>query len=42
MLFIITFSTFNISNAGVWSDLIDGSKPKINVDCATKDCSLTT
>jgi len=37
----LAITTFHTSNAWVWSDIIDWSKPKINVDCANSDCSLT-
>ena len=37
----LTITFIQTSNAWVWSDIINWSKPKINVDCANSDCSLT-
>lgn len=40
-IFVLMFWVVQISNADIWSDIIDWSKPKINVDCANSDCSIT-
>ena len=36
----LALTVVQTSNAW-WSDIIEWSKPKINVDCANSDCSLT-